>query len=116
MTPYIFACIAVLAIASGQILFKTVALKLVGRPLSEALTDTSVLIPFFLAATIYAGATVFWILALRDLSLSRGYMFMAASFVIVPVISSLLFDERLSLGFLAGVALIITGMIVTQTT
>lgn len=115
MIAYLFAAIAVLAIATGQILFKTVALRLVGRPLKEAVMDPAVLFPFFVAATIYATATVFWILALRDLTLSRGYMFMAASFVIVPFVSWLLFNEQLSWGFVLGVILIIIGMFVTQT-
>lgn len=108
--------IAVLAIAVGQIFFKSIAVRLMGRPLSEAVLDPAVLVPFFIAASIYAAATVFWILALRDLPLSRGYMFMAASFVIVPAVSTILFGEALSAGFLFGVALIVAGVLITQLT
>jgi multidrug transporter EmrE-like cation transporter len=112
--PYVLTILAVLAIATGQILFKITASRITGRALTDFIMDPAVLGPFVLAGTIYAGATVLWIMALRDLPLGRAYMFMALSFVIVPLVSMLLFSERLSLGFGVGVSLIIAGLIVTQ--
>ncbi len=111
---YVLTLMAVMAIAAGQLLFKITANRIAGRTVADFVTDLTVLGPFVLAGTIYAAATVLWIMALRDLPLGRAYMFMALSFVIVPLVSTVLFSEQLSLGFAVGVGLIIAGLIVTQ--
>lgn len=113
--PYVFTLLAVGGIAAGQILFKMTAGKITGRPMMESARDLSTIIPFGIALFIYASATVFWVLALRDLPLSRAYMFMAASFIIVPLVSVRVFGETLSTGYFIGLALIIAGLFVTQT-
>lgn len=112
--PYIFTLLAVCGIAAGQILFKTTASRLSEQSFTEAARDMGVLLPFGVALVVYGLATVFWVLALRDLPLGRAYMFMAASFVIVPLVSRQLFGEELSVGFFAGLALIVAGLFVTQ--
>lgn len=114
LMPYVLTILAVLSIAAGQFLFKLVANRMAGRPVVEAATDLSTLLPFALALVVYGGATVLWILALRDLPLSRAYMFMALSFVIVPLLSRVFYAEALSGGFLLGLGLIVAGLIVTQ--
>lgn len=114
MLPYVFTITAVLGIAVGQILFKTVASRIGGRGPLELLHDSSVLLPFIASLAIYGAATVLWILALQNLQLSRAYMFMSLSFIIVPVISMIFFGEALTVGFLIGLALIIAGVTVTQ--
>lgn len=114
MRPYAMTLIAVVSIAAGQILFKLAAQKIAGRSLFEVAVRTDFLLPFGAALIIYAAATIFWVLALRDLDLSRAYMFMSLSFVIVPVIATLMLGEHLSKGYLIGLGLIIAGIIVTQ--
>lgn len=112
--PYILTGLSVLSITAGQLLFKLTASKLAGRPILGAVTDSSIFGPLGLAICIYGIATVLWIFALRDLALSSAYMFMAVSFVLVPIGSALFFSEHLSLGFLVGLGLIVAGLVVTQ--
>lgn len=114
MLPYALTIIAVLGIAAGQILFKTVAVRIQGRGLVALAQDTSFMYPLVGSLFIYACATVLWILALQHLALSRAYMFMSLSFIIVPIVSAVFLSEPLTWGFLAGLALIIAGVAVTQ--
>jgi multidrug transporter EmrE-like cation transporter len=114
MMPYVLTIIAVMGIAVGQILFKTVASRIGGRGPLELFQDSAVMLPFIASLAIYGAATILWILALQNLQLSRAYMFMSLSFIIVPVISMVFFGETLSLGFLVGLGLIIAGVTVTQ--
>lgn len=112
--PYILTISAVFSIAMGQLLFKTTAGRMGGRPMSEWAVDWNVIVPFGISMFIYAGATLLWIMALRELALSRAYMFMSLSFVIVPILSALIFGEKLTLGYLFGLGLIILGLVITQ--
>ncbi|KIC45525.1 hypothetical protein RA28_10645 [Ruegeria sp. ANG-S4] len=112
--PYVFTILAVMGIAAGQILFKIVASRIDGRPPLMLVQDSSFMWPLIGSLMIYAGATVLWILALQNLALSRAYMFMSLSFIIVPVISAIFFNEPLTPGFLLGLGLIIAGVTVTQ--
>ena len=112
--PYILTFATVLLIATGQILFKFTAQRLVGRPILEALRDTAVLFPFVVAVGIYGFATLLWIFALRDLPLTRAYFLMSLSFLIVPVISALVFSERFTPGYAVGGAVIVVGVVITQ--
>lgn len=114
MQPYILSLCVVGALAGGQILFKLAASRIQGRTVIEIAGQTSFLFPFFVALFVYAVSTVLWVMALRDLPLSRAYMFMSLSFIIVPAISALLFKEQLTPGFLVGVALIAAGLVITQ--
>lgn len=113
MQPLFLAGLAVLCIASGQILFKITADRIAGQSLPAILADWRTLMIFGSALGIYAFATVIWILALRDLTLSHAYMIMSFSFVLVPIAAALFFGETLSFRFFAGLALIIAGVILT---
>lgn len=114
MLPYILTIIAVIGIAAGQILFKMVAVRIQGRDFLDLVQDTNFMYPLIGSLCIYACATVLWILALQHLALSRAYMFMSLSFIIVPTVSAVFLSEPLTWGFLAGLALIIAGVTVTQ--
>lgn len=114
MLPYIMTLLAVAGIAAGQILFKMTAMRLEGRALVDLRNDLSFMTPMAVALFIYGIATVLWTLALRELELSQAYMFMSLAFVIVPVLSWLLFEEKLTAGFLIGMTLIVLGLVVTQ--
>lgn len=112
---YAFAFMAVVAIMAGQFLFKKVALAIMGQPLAQAVRNSEAVLYFLLAAAIYGAATVFWVLALRQLPLSRAYMLMAIGFVLVPVVSHFAFGEPMSARFFVGAALIAVGVVVTNT-
>jgi multidrug transporter EmrE-like cation transporter len=62
----------------------------------------------FAAAVV---AAVCWIAALSQLDLSRAYPFVSASFVLVLILSAVVFGESLTAMKLAGAFLIIGGLV-----
>lgn len=63
----------------------------------------------FLAALL---ASVTWMAAMTKLQLSHAYPFMSFTFVLVLVLSSLIFHEPVTWPKMAGMALIIAGVVV----
>lgn len=63
-----------------------------------------------LALSIYAIATLMWIIVLRTTPLRVAYPFIALGFVIVPVLSHYLLGESLSWKTFAGAFLIGLGV------
>jgi drug/metabolite transporter (DMT)-like permease len=61
-------------------------------------------------------AAVAWFLALKKLELSHAYPFMSLSFVLVLLLSGLLFGEVMTLWKSIGVALIVAGVLLGSTT
>ena len=59
-------------------------------------------------------ASFFWIGAMTKFDLSYAYPFMSASFVLVFFLSVLLFQEPVTFSKVAGLLLIISGIIVTS--
>jgi len=107
------AFLCVVAIAAGQVLFKFTALAL-----AEAGTPLNGRVILFGAAAlgIYGLATLAWIALLQNAALGKVYPYMALSFVFVPAAGVLLFGETLSLGQLAGTALVLAGVAVVAFT
>lgn len=70
------------------------------------------MIVFGLALFIYGIATLLWISLLRYVPLNKAYVFMALSFVLVPIASYYIFSEQITVGYWIGVALIVSGVIV----
>jgi drug/metabolite transporter (DMT)-like permease len=52
-----------------------------------------------------------WMRALNDVPLARGYAFLALLYVLVPICTWWLFDERLAPLQIGGIGLIVTGVI-----
>ena len=110
-----FACLMSL----GQILFKKTAISL-----SETLNaeDSYGLIEgiiralhipwLYLALSIYAIATIFWLYILQRIPLPLAYPFSALAMVIVPILATYLFGDRLTFSYWIGVLLIFSGIIV----
>jgi undecaprenyl phosphate-alpha-L-ara4N flippase subunit ArnE len=100
--------LTVLSMAGGQILFKLAARDMAQ---GDGLV-TQVLLNGWLwtALAVYAAATAFWVLLLRQLPLNLAYPFVALAFVIVPLLSHWLLGEPLRWQNLAGAALIIAGV------
>ena len=108
MTPYtvFLAVVVVVGMATGQILFKIAS----GRGDFTAIFFS----PFFWsAAVLYGVITVFWVLLLREVELSRAYPVIAATYLIVPAASVFLFGEKVGSTYVVGVALVIVGIILT---
>ncbi len=106
---HILALICVFAIAGGQVLF-----KLVGNALNEtgSIWHPRVFLSFLAAMVLFGGATLLWIGLLQSTALSRLYPYLALSFVIVPLLSWLLYSEPLTFKYWLGMALILLGIFV----
>jgi len=105
----VFAAVLIVAMISvGQILFKLAAGKL--RATDGQLT-ASFLTIVALSLVIYGLATLGWIWLLQWFPLSRIYPVMALSFILVPLGGVFLFGERLTLSYLAGGALLLSGLL-----
>lgn len=111
-SAYAFAFATIVALSVGQILFKKTAMAIAGAPLASALVNSKAITFFIAALIIYMAATVCWILALRQLELSKAYMLMAMCFIIVPVASHFLLGEALPGKFVVGAVLIALGVVI----
>lgn len=100
----------VIGISCGQILFKHGALGL----LKDAKLWTIFFsMPIIVGIVIYGASTVMWIYLLREVALSKAYPFFALSFVFVPLLSWLFFNETLDKTYFAGMLFIIVGVILS---
>lgn len=105
---FLLTIVCVLAICTGQLLFKKVGLEI---QVMGSWFQYKVFWLGGIAGLIYGGATLLWIHLLRTIDLNQIYPFMALSFVVVPLMSWLMFDERLSGGYLLGASLIMVGLV-----
>lgn len=113
VTSQLLAVLCVALIATGQVLFKYSAGAL---EVSRTLFDRRVGGILLAALVIYAAATLLWIFLLRSVPLGRLYPYMALSFVLVALASWLLLGERLVFGQIAGLGLIVAGLLVIAAT
>ena len=108
--PLIAMLVTVVSISAGQVLFKTAA----GRAnAANSMLAPDVLGILLAAVTLYGGATLVWVYVLRHVPLSAAYVFMSLSFVIVPILSWLLFKENLTARYFMGMALIVAGILLS---
>lgn len=110
MIVYGGAILCVVALALGQILF-----KLSATFLSESGTFFSFKpAALFLAAIfLYGIASIAWVFILQKVELGRVYPVMAMAFVLVPLGSHFIFDERFNFQYFIGVAIIIVGILIS---
>lgn len=94
-------------LATGQILFKLAALKAGQQGLSLELINGW----FVAALVLYGVATVLWVWLLTFTPLSYAYPFAALGFVIVPIASTVIFNETLTPGYGVGALLIVSGIL-----
>ena len=103
-----------LSMATGQVLFKLGATKV---PPAVDLQGWINLIfhPLVLTAlTLYGAATFLWLWLLQRIPLTTAYPFAALAFVLVPLGGWLFFDESVNLKYVGGVALILSGVLLTS--
>ena len=106
---YLVAIVCVIGIAAGQILFKLSAASL---QRSGSLFDPSTAITLFSAFALYGITTIAWVWVLQKADLGRVYPLMALAFVLVPLGSYVIFNERFHPQYFVGVAMIIAGIII----
>ena len=104
---------------TGQLFFKKTSSILVESNISLSLTNflefilNLLKIPyFFIAILIYASATFFWLHILQKLPLSQAYPFTALAMVVIPILSMLIFNEKLTVNYWFGASLIVLGILV----
>ena len=112
LTSHLSAILCVGLIAAGQVLFKLVATT---AKASGSFFDHRVILLAGAAFAIYGVATVLWIALLQNAPLGRMYPYMALSFVLVAFASWALFHEAVTLGHMAGLGLIVAGLVVIAT-
>lgn len=101
------AIICVVGMSLGQVLFKVSA---------ESINETgSIFAPrtfITLAITfgVYVLVSVGWVWVLRKAHLGEVFPFYSLAYILVPLASYHLFDERFSNGYMLGVVLIIAGL------
>ncbi|MCP4875428.1 MAG: EamA family transporter [Gammaproteobacteria bacterium] len=109
------ASIAVLTavfMSMGQLLFKHGANGLNGSSLTQFLPAVVTSPAVIAACVLYAITTVIWVWVLKHVPLSLAYPFTALSYVITPVLSYFLFNEKLNLQFALGSLLLMVGIII----
>lgn len=97
----------VLAISTGQILFKRAALEIEHL---DGWLHFRVLLIVGIAFVVYGGATLMWIHVLRTTALTIAYPLIALSFVAVPLLSWWLMDEQLKVSTIIGAIIIVLGV------
>lgn len=97
----------VASLALGQILFKLAASAMKS---GHWLTDWLLNWQLMVALVVYAAATALWVLLLRTVPLSMAYPFVALAFVIVPVAAHFVLGEPLRWQAVAGAAVIVAGV------
>ena len=100
------------AMAGGQMLFKTAALRGAGNgPLAERIAGILLNGYFFAALILYAALTVLWVWILSFTPLSRAYPFVALAFALTPALGGLVFAEPVSMRLVIGIVLILCGLL-----
>lgn len=110
---HLLVMLCVLALAAGQLIFKYVGNRISSLSWSDLAAHPDVAGVFALGIALYGATTILWVMALRDLPLSRAYMFAALAFVIVPIGAWLVFGEKLTVNYMIGAALIVAGIVVS---
>ena len=104
---------------TGQLLFKKTSLLLTQSNLKLDISNffdfivALIKIPYFsLALLVYGSATMFWLIILQKMPLSLAYPFTALAMVIIPILSTILFQEKLDINYWFGASLIVSGILV----
>jgi drug/metabolite transporter (DMT)-like permease len=102
------------AMAGGQLLFKTAAMRGAAHgPLGERVAGFLLNGYFFVALILYAALTVLWVWILSFTPLSRAYPFVALAFALTPALGALVFSEPVSMRLVIGIVLILCGLFFT---
>lgn len=103
----------------GQLILKW-RVNLHGELPPGALDKLVFLLRLFLDLWVVSGfaaafiASLFWMAAISKLQLSFAYPFMSSAFILVLLFSVALFNEALTWQKVAGVAFIVTGLVISS--
>jgi len=116
---YVYIASTILLTVYGQMIIKWQVMNAGSMPadVSEKVMFLAKLLlnPWIISAFLAALlASVFWMAAMTKLQLSHAYPFMGLTFVLVLLGSSLFFQEPVTLFKIAGVSLIVLGLVVAS--
>lgn len=114
---YFYVACTVLLTVYGQIVIKWQVLAagaFPDSPSEKALFLARLLVnPWIISALAAAlAAAVTWMAAMTKLDLSHAYPFLSSVFVLVPMLSVLLFSEPVTAPKVIGLALVVAGIVV----
>jgi drug/metabolite transporter (DMT)-like permease len=101
-------------LAAGQLLFKKAGMSMRGLPLRDGLLNLAQVPTFYAAIVLYALSTFLWVWLLSRITLVQAYPWVATGVIIVPLLSMLIFGERVTSTYWLGATLIVAGTILTQ--
>lgn len=115
--PWLMVMGTIVLTTYGQLILKWQVTLIASTPFAFATNWPPVLQlllrPWVISAFAAAfGASLCWMLALSRLQLSKAYPFMALNFVVVSVMAVPLFGEIMTLSKIAGLLIIVIGLIV----
>jgi len=109
-TYFYFQIAAVLILgAIGQLYFKYTSM-LLNR--GYEVLSLSVIGSVFLACLSLGLASIIWIIVLRNIELSHAYPFHSFSFILVPLLGYIIFNEQLLMPHFIGTIFILIGIII----
>lgn len=97
-------------IATGQVLFKLAAQKIAWQGTWVELAASAFNGTLLGGLILYGVAAVLWIYLLSEIPLSRAYPFVVLSFAFVPMLSALVLNEHIGIGYGMGMVLIFAGL------
>jgi drug/metabolite transporter (DMT)-like permease len=98
--------------AGGQMLFKAAALRDQTDGTAAERAFSLICNAYFLGAVaLYVALTVLWVWLLTFIPLSRAYPFVALAFAITPLLGGMVFAEPITVKLLAGIALLLGGLL-----
>ena len=107
---YILAAITVLCLCLGNLCFDNAAKRHPSLFKMQNILRLAVQPVFIIGLVFYGLGTVLWVAALQHVPLSFLYPFLAAQYLLVPVISLALRRERPSLRLTIGLLLLLIGL------
>jgi|SRR6266850_2659727 len=111
LTDTVSVLLCVLAISIGQILFKLTASSSEPAGSAFGFALNAMRNPYLLCGlALYGVATIAWVWLLRSIPLNVAYPFMSLAFILVPVLSYLVFKEPLKLTHVIGGGFIMLGV------
>jgi multidrug transporter EmrE-like cation transporter len=119
ISGYIYIAMTVVLTVYGQLIIKW-RVNVAGPSSDDPAEKLAFLFRLIFTPWVMSGlaaafvASVFWLAALTRFQLSYAYPFVASTFVLLVVGSSLFFGEQITMPKLIGVGFIVTGIIVAS--
>lgn len=113
-TNLLLLSVCTAAVAVGQLLFKHVGIIIRGMAPLDAALILFKAPTLYAALMLYGAATLLWIWILGRVTLMQAYPWVGASVILVSLLSSYFFGERVSPLFWPGATLIAVGIVLTQ--